>query len=174
MAISLLAMKSPQRALIIAPQGSMRASKIDDDDDDSDAEEMSASQWLKELHKFAPYLQVWEIFNHADYLRILALNKGELPYGVFVTYYEAFFTNGAIEKAPGSWDDHKLNQWAKVNGLAEQFEVVSIKGDAVNLCLRGKRVARDFVPVDGNSILADALDRFNLKASTPESDCEVK
>ena len=88
LAISLLAQKSPERALIIAPQGAMRASKVDDDDEDEEhAAEMSASQWLKELHKFAPYLQVWEIFSHADYLRILALNSGKLPYGVFVTYY---------------------------------------------------------------------------------------
>jgi len=61
------------------------------------------------------------------------------------------------------------------NSIEEvQFEVVSIKGDAANLCLRGKRVPRDFVPVDGNSILANALDRFNLKASTPEPECEAR
>jgi predicted RNA methylase len=119
LAISLLAMKSPQRALIIAPQGSMRASKVDEDDDSEESESMSASQWLKELNKFAPYLQVWEIFSYEDYLRILALNNGELPYGCYVTYYEAFFSNGAREKAPASWDDTKLNKWAKSNGLGQ-------------------------------------------------------
>jgi hypothetical protein len=61
------------------------------------------------------------------------------------------------------------------NSIEEvQFEVVSIKGDAANLCLHGKRVPRDFKPVDGNEILADALDRFDLKASTPEPECEKK
>jgi len=118
-AISLLALKSPQRALIIAPQGTMRASKVDaDDDEDSDtAEEMSASQWLKELRKFAPYLQVWEIFSHADYQRILSMNGGVLPYGCYVSYWEAMFSNGALEKAPASWDDIRLNQWGSANGL---------------------------------------------------------
>ena len=93
----------------------MRASKVDEDDE----VEMSAAQWIQELNKFAPYIHIWEIFSHADCLRILALNDGRLPYGVFVTYYEAFFSNGAMEKAPASWDDHKLNQWAQRNGLPE-------------------------------------------------------
>lgn len=112
MAISVMAMKSPQRTLIIAPQGATRASKADDEDG-SDDEEMSASQWVKELHKFAPYLQVWEIFSHEDYLTILALNNGELPCGVFISYYQAMFSNGAMESAPGSWDDEKLNAYMK-------------------------------------------------------------
>jgi hypothetical protein len=119
MAISLLAMKSPQRALIIAPQGTMRASKVDEEDEEgSVAESMSASQWLKELNKFAPYLQVWEIFSYDDYQRILSLNDGQLPMGVFVTYYEAFFSNGAKESCPASWDDDMLNQYVKSKGLA--------------------------------------------------------
>lgn len=114
MAISLLAMKSPQRALIIAPQGTMRASKVDDEDEEGTvAESMSASQWLKELNKFAPYLQVWEIFSYEDYQRILSLNEGELPMGVFVTYYEAFFSNGAKESCPATWNDDKLNSYLK-------------------------------------------------------------
>lgn len=136
MAISLLAMKSPQRALIIAPQGTMRASKVpadgqDEDEETTVAESMSAAQWLKELNKFAPYLQVWEIFSYEDYQRILSLNDGQLPMGVFVTYYEAFFANGAKESAPSSWDDNKLNQYAKVHGLAP-LEPQKDKMGAVN------------------------------------------
>jgi hypothetical protein len=124
LAISLIAMKSPQRSLIIAPQGTMRASKVEDEDlDEEQLAEMSAAQWFKELKKFAPYLQVWEIFSYEDYQNILSLNGGKLPYGVYVTYYEAFFTNGAIERAPSSWDDDRLDQWAKANKLASLPEM---------------------------------------------------
>lgn len=139
MAISLLAMKSPQRALIIAPQGTMRASRVladghqDDEDGEGIAESMSASQWLKELNKFAPYLQIWEIFSYEDYQRILSLNNGQLPMGVFVTYYEAFFSNGARESCPASWDDDKLNQYARSLGLIP-LELQKDSMGAVNQC----------------------------------------
>ncbi len=118
-AISMLAMKSPQRALIIAPQGTMRASKIEDDEmDEEQIEEMSAAQWFREIQAFAPYLQVFEIFSHEDYLRILALNGGKLPGGVFVTYPEAWFLNGAMEQTPQTWNDERFNRWAVTRGLA--------------------------------------------------------
>ena len=120
LAISMLAMKSPQRALIIAPQGTMRASKIEDEDDEDNSEaSMSAAQWLKEINKFAPYLQVFEIFSLEDYKQLLALNNGQLPYGVYVTYFEAFFLNKARERSPDTWDDKKLNEWAQLNGFAD-------------------------------------------------------
>ncbi len=117
-ALSLLAMKSPERALIIAPQGTMRSSE-DAGDEDGESVEYSASQWIQEIHKFTPYLQVWEIFSYADYERICSLNGGKLPPGVYVTYYQAMFSNGAREKVPDSWDDKKLNAWAKANGFGQ-------------------------------------------------------
>ena len=116
MAISLLAMKCPDRALIIAPQGTMRSSEVEVDDEES--EEFQASQWIRELNKFAPYLQVWEIFSYEDYERICSLNNGELPPGVYVSYPQAMFQNGAKEKVPETWNDEKLNQWAGAMGLA--------------------------------------------------------
>jgi hypothetical protein len=61
------------------------------------------------------------------------------------------------------------------NSLEEvQWETVSMKNDAANLCLRGIRIARDFVPVDGAEILAKALDRFDLSGTTPEVECEAQ
>lgn len=117
MALSLLAMKSPERALIVAPQGTMRSSDGDEDESE-DSVEYSASQWVQEIHRFTPYLQVWEIFSYEDYERILYLNSGKLPPGVYITYYEAMFSNGARETAPESWTDEKLNKWAKAEGLA--------------------------------------------------------
>lgn len=103
MAITIIASKAPTRALIIAPQGTMRSSG-----DENDEEEYQAAQWLVELRRFAPYLQIFELFSMADYHRIKGLNGGELPPGVYVTYYEAMFTNKARESAPDSWKDTDL------------------------------------------------------------------
>ncbi len=113
MAISLLAMKAPERALIIAPQGTMRSSSEGDGEDD-DEQEYAASQWIQEINRFAPELQVWEIFSYGDYERICSLNKGVLPPGVYVTYPQAMFLNeGARESAPDTWDDTKLAAFLK-------------------------------------------------------------
>lgn len=122
-AISLLAMKGPERALIVAPQGTMRSSESDEEDDEdttagSGSSMSTASQWIQELDKFAPYLQIWELFSREDYDRICSLNGGKLPPGVYVTYYEAFFKNKAMEKVPDTWTDERLNKFiAKEYGL---------------------------------------------------------
>lgn len=115
-AISLIGMKCPERALIIAPQGTMRSSESEDDGEES--EEYNASQWVQEINKFAPHLQIWEIFSYTDYQRICSQNGGTLPPGVYVTYYEAFFINKARENTPQDWDDKKLNQQ-----MAARFDV---------------------------------------------------
>ena len=61
------------------------------------------------------------------------------------------------------------------NSIEEvQHEIVFLKSDAANLCLRGKRIPRDYKPVDSSEVLATALDRFDLSGTTPESDCESK
>jgi predicted RNA methylase len=112
-AISLLAMKTPQRALIIAPQGTMRSSEDEPPDEGEEVEEYNASQWVTEINRFAPYLQIWEIFSYEDYERICTLNNGTLPPGVYVSYYEAMFVNKARENAPESWDDTKLNKFVE-------------------------------------------------------------
>jgi superfamily II DNA or RNA helicase/predicted RNA methylase len=103
-AITLIALKAPKRALIIAPQGTTRASEKDEDE----VGEMAPSQWISELRRFAPGLQVFELFNEQDYQRILACNRGELPHGVYVSYYEAMFSNNARESWSKSFDDVKL------------------------------------------------------------------
>ena len=108
-ALSLLAMKAPLRTLIVAPQGTMRSGDSEAGDvEDDDGIEYNASQWVSEIHRFAPYLQVWELFSHEDYERICSLNGGELPPGVYVSYYQAMFQNGAREKAPDTWNDERL------------------------------------------------------------------
>ena len=109
MAISLVQVKGPKRALIIAPQGTMRTSKVEEEDEDDEQEE-AASQWIAELRKFAPGLPVFQLFSMADYQRILELNNGVLPHGVYVSYYEAMFVNGAREQCPDTWNDERLEQ----------------------------------------------------------------
>jgi len=111
-AITLIALKAPKRALIVAPQGTTKGRPADDDEDA--IEDLQASQWITELRRFAPGLQVFELFSVSDYERILSLNHGVLPHGVYVSYYEAMFSNGARESMTDSFDDAKL---ARLAGL---------------------------------------------------------
>ena len=104
-AITLLALKAPVRALIVAPQGTTRGQRKDDEDT---IEDMQASQWITELRTFAPGLQVFELFSEEDYFRIRNLNADTLPHGVYVSYYEAMFSNGAKESCSASYTDAKL------------------------------------------------------------------
>jgi SNF2-related domain/Helicase conserved C-terminal domain len=103
--LSLIQMKAPARALIVAPQGTMRASE---DEDAEEGDEFQASQWVTEIRRYAPGLAVFELFSLEDYHRILKCNNGILPCGIYITYYEAFFTNGARETCPPTWNDERL------------------------------------------------------------------
>lgn len=103
MAISLIQMLGPKRALIIAPQGTMRG-----DSDEDVMEEMTASQWVQELRDKAPGLAVYELFSLEDYERICKLNGGKLPCGVFISYFQAMFQNKGRESVPNKWDDGRL------------------------------------------------------------------
>lgn len=118
-AITLVALKAPQRALIVAPQGTTRGSKGDDEDS---VEDLQASQWITELRRFAPGLQVFELFSLEDYGRILNLNGGVLPHGVYVTYYEAFFSNGSRETPSEKLDDAKLARFCGLPPPPVEFE----------------------------------------------------
>jgi superfamily II DNA or RNA helicase len=115
MAISLIQMKGPKRAMIIAPQGTMRGS-------DGEEQEYNASQWVSEINKFAPGLVVYEIFSYEDYERIKKRNGGELPNGVYVSYYQAMFQNKAQEAVPQTWNDVTLSDKVKVK-LPELVDV---------------------------------------------------
>ena len=106
-ALSLIQIKGPARALIIAPQGTMRSSESDEDDEEEE-EGFTASQWLQEIGRFAPGNPVFQLFDHSDYIRIKKQNKGVLPHGIYVSYYQAMFTNGARETAASSWNDDRL------------------------------------------------------------------
>ena len=81
-ALSLAVLKSAKRALIIAPQGTTRG------------DNKTISQWQSEVEKFAPYFQIHEIFSWKDVEKLKKANDGELPLGIYLTYYEAFFYAG--------------------------------------------------------------------------------
>jgi hypothetical protein len=53
------------------------------------------------------------------------------------------------------------------------FDVVATKCDAATICLQGKRVPRDFKPVDSSELLAKALDEFKDMNSEDETKCEL-
>ena len=98
-ALTIIALKAPRRTLIIAPQGTMRSAG---DEEEVDYE---ASQWVKEIARFAPTEPVFQLFSREDWLAVLHANGGELPPGIYITYPAAYFSNGGFENCPPSWEE---------------------------------------------------------------------
>lgn len=115
-AISIIAMKGPKRALIIAPQGTIRSSEDEDDEVEID---QAASQWLNEIKTFGKHLKVYRLFNMDDYESIKSRHGGVLPSGVYVSYYEAMFHNKAMEQTPAGWIDDDLRN--AIQGLVSDL-----------------------------------------------------
>jgi len=130
-ALTLYQLKHPQRGLIIAPQGTLRSSEGGDDDDD-DGVEYNASQWVQEIRRFATGIPVFELFSMDDYRRIRLSNKGELPFGLYITYYQAFFQNQSRESVPDTWKDEKL--CSEVARVIEGFECANTKAMKIAVC----------------------------------------
>ena len=98
-ALTLVAVKSPGRTLIIAPQGTMRSTEEDDE------VEYQASQWVQEIQRFASSEPVFQLFSEEDWRNILHANGGKAPNGIYITYPQAYFSNHAFETIPHTWDD---------------------------------------------------------------------
>ena len=98
-ALTLVAVKSPGRTIIIAPQGTMRSTEDDDE------VEYQASQWVQEIQRFASSEPVFQLFSEADWRKILHANGGVAPNGIYITYPQAYFSNHAFEVIPHTWDD---------------------------------------------------------------------
>jgi hypothetical protein len=95
---------------------------------------------------------------------------------------------GSIEYSPGPLNqaigriDRVTNHCLKKiycllhrNTIEEvMYDVVAVKDDAATICLKGKRVPREFKPVDPSEVLAMAIDRFDVSGATPEIECETK
>jgi len=126
------------RALIIAPQGTLRTKAgVVDEEGDGEADPavspgMTPSQWMQEIRKFAPGLPVHQLFSWDDY-EGLVRKHGGFPTGIFVTYYEAYFRNQARETLPDSWDHKKLCKAfeAKLGPSYRKFLVASAKAPHV-------------------------------------------
>ena len=93
------------RALIVAPQATLRQTAADEDDETDEGP--PPSQWLAELKQYAPHIPVHELFSWADYTRLVN-RYGSLPDGIYVSYYESLFKNQSREVLPESWDHAKL------------------------------------------------------------------
>jgi SNF2 family DNA or RNA helicase len=98
-ALTMIALKSPKRTLLIAPQGTMRSVGEEDEVD------YQASQWVKEIQRFAPTEPVFQLFSPDDWQNILHANGGVLPNGIYITYPQAYFSNGGFEHLPPSWEN---------------------------------------------------------------------
>jgi hypothetical protein len=135
------------RALFVVPGGTLRSAKPEargakktsaaprsklpapgEDDEADEAPEDSRAQWRAELDRFAPGVPVHSLTCWADYLAARRPD-GTLPPGIYLTYYEAIFRNGARSAPPESWFERggKLGpkahlklceEWAALNGTA--------------------------------------------------------
>jgi hypothetical protein len=54
------------------------------------------------------------------------------------------------------------------------YDVVATKQDAATICLHGKRIPRDFVPVDMAEVMAISLKAFTTDGAVNERDCETE
>jgi len=111
-ALTMIALKGPRRTLLIAPQGTMRSSGEDEDDVD-----YQASQWVTEIRRFAPGEPVFQLFSESDLRNILHANAGELPPGIYITYPQAYFSNGGFEHIPDSWENKEEERFCQRFGF---------------------------------------------------------
>lgn len=101
LAIATIAMKGPKHALIIAPKGTVK------EDRDPATGERSVAQWISEINRFAPWADVYTFTNEVE-LNGHRDDSGELPKGIYISYYECMFGNNALEFAPKTWKNRKL------------------------------------------------------------------
>lgn len=119
--------KGASRCLIVCPKGTVAG-----------GEHTSLSQWVGEIHRFAPHVEVFEMFTKEDYDRIRRLNGGKLPNGFYVTYYDAFFTNKAMENCSWKnadtprWNDDKLYEMVNQPGGEDRAEDIVSVGEEIN------------------------------------------
>jgi len=96
-ALTLVAMQSPRRTLIMAPQGTMRSPNGEEEDYDN------AAQWVKEIRKYAPSEPVFQLFTLKDYEKIKKIHKGKLPDGIYISYPQAMYNNRCFDHLPSTW-----------------------------------------------------------------------
>ncbi len=97
------------RALFVVPGGTLRESvdgeaSSEEDAESGDGPETQLSQWRQELGRFAPDVPLYSITNWSDYERLLRPD-GSAPPGIYISYYEAMFRNGARHSIPEAWGD---------------------------------------------------------------------
>ena len=118
MAISMRTLKRSKRTLIIAPKGTVK-------DNQGARTTYNPSQWMQEIEQFSPGTKVYKLFSKQDYLGLLR-EDGTLPVGVFITYPNAFFINGAFEKLPRKWSasarEEKFRERLRDMGINAEYD----------------------------------------------------
>lgn len=127
-ALTMVALKSPKRTLICAPQGTMRSSE------DEEEQEYEASQWVKEINRFSPTDPVFQLFSLEDYYAIRHANAGEMPPGIYITYPQAMFQNNAFEVIPTAWDDEKEHEQKFCKRMGLPYDEKAPPGWAERIC----------------------------------------
>ena len=102
MAISIKNAKNAKRCLIIAPKGTVK-------DASGHSTKHDPTQWVAEINKFSPDTKVYTLFSVDEYKALLRPN-GTLPHGMYISYPNAFCTNGAFEKIPKVWAASKREE----------------------------------------------------------------
>jgi len=125
------------RALIIAPQGTIKSQKRKGSD-------TVASQWAQEIKRFAPGVPIYTLTEREDFYRLKQAD-GTLPRGIYISYYEAMFRNGSLENLTASWNHMKLcatheiepGPSEKVYTLTEDGTGKTVSGSIEDLKRRG-------------------------------------
>lgn len=151
-ALTMVSLKSPKRCLIIAPQGTMRSSGDEGDTD------YQASQWVQEIRRFAPTEPVFQLFDRQDWRNILRANGGELPNGIYISYPQAYFSNGSFEHIPSTWEDKAEEKFCKmfnlqfVDGETEYHDGVGSTSDKGIRCVATPSLATEMAIVHGEDL----------------------
>ena len=86
------------------------------------------AQWVAEIKKFSQDSKVFTMFSRDDYQQILRENNDRLPPGIYVTYPQAYFTNGAFEAIPKSWKAKEREEKFRKIMQADGWPVFSVDG----------------------------------------------
>ena len=81
-----------------------------------------ASQWVKEIARFAPTEPVFQLFSREDWQAVLHANGGEFPPGVYITYPSAYFSNGGFESCPPKWEEDGVEEQKFCERMGLKFD----------------------------------------------------
>jgi len=120
-ALALKMLKNCSHVVLIAPKGTVK-------DEAGNEVNYDPAQWVAEIKKFSQDSKVFTMFSRDDYQQILRENNDRLPPGIYVTYPQAYFTNGAFEAIPKSWKAKEREEKFRKIMQADGWPVFSVDG----------------------------------------------